>query len=30
MDTALQAMIWVLAGALLLLYIKRRRSRKIV
>jgi hypothetical protein len=30
MDTTLQTLIWLIAGAVLLLYIKRRRKRKAV
>ncbi len=30
MDTTLQTLIWLIAGAVLLLYIKRRRKRKVV
>ena len=30
MDTTVQTFIWMAAGAILLLYVKRRRSRKIV
>jgi hypothetical protein len=29
-DVVLQAMFWIGAGALLLLYLKRRRNRKIL
>ena len=28
MDTTIQTLIWIFAGAILLLYVKRRRQRK--